>query len=91
VAPGGIGTVLEMMLVWQLLQVGHLAGTPLILVGGMWPGLVEWARRAMLGDTPLASPGDLDLPRCVRNADEAIAIVRQHHAAWLAGGDRGAR
>ena len=33
VAPGGIGTVLEMMLIWQLLQVRHLTDTPLVLVG----------------------------------------------------------
>ena len=33
VAPGGIGTVLELMLIWQLLQVRHVHGTPLILVG----------------------------------------------------------
>ena len=33
VAPGGIGTVLEAMMVWQLLQVRHLHDTPLILVG----------------------------------------------------------
>jgi predicted Rossmann-fold nucleotide-binding protein len=39
VAPGGIGTVLEMTMIWQLLQVRHLTDTPLILVGRMWPGL----------------------------------------------------
>src|SRR5206468_9457536 len=33
VAPGGIGTVLELMMIWQLLQVRHLHATPLILVG----------------------------------------------------------
>ena len=26
VMPGGIGTVLEAMMIWQLLQVGHLTG-----------------------------------------------------------------
>jgi uncharacterized protein (TIGR00730 family) len=83
VAPGGIGTVLEMMLIWQLLQVKHLEGTPLILVGKMWPGLVEWARQSMLTtDPPLASAPDMAIPHCVANADEAIAIVREHHAAW---------
>src|SRR5499425_689190 len=46
VAPGGISTVLETMMIWQLLQVRHLEGTPMILVGNMWPGLIEWARRA---------------------------------------------
>src|SRR6516165_4892617 len=37
VAPGGIGTVLELMMVWQLLQVRHVQDAPLILVGKMWP------------------------------------------------------
>jgi hypothetical protein len=85
VAPGGIGTVLESMMVWQLLQVRHLQGTPLIFVGRMWPGLVEWARSAMLcADPPLASPEDFDIPRCVADADEAIAILREHRERWLA-------
>ena len=48
VAPGGIGTVLELTMIWQLIQVNHLEkNTPLILVGKMWPGLVEWARTEM--------------------------------------------
>jgi uncharacterized protein (TIGR00730 family) len=84
VAPGGIGTVLETMMIWQLLQVRHLEDTPLILVGKMWPGLIEWARRAMLScDPPLANPEDLTIPRCAANADEAIAMIRAHHGKWL--------
>jgi hypothetical protein len=82
VAPGGIGTVLEMTLIWQLLQVNHLQHTPLILVGRMWPGLVEWARESMLGtDPPLAHASDLEIPRCVATADEAVAIIREARAA----------
>jgi uncharacterized protein (TIGR00730 family) len=88
VAPGGIGTVLETMMVWQLLQVGHL-DAPLILVGEMWPGLVEWSRTSMLGETPLASPRDMDIPRCVPDADAAIAILREHRERWLAGAANG--
>src|SRR5215470_11339395 len=42
VVPGGIGTVLEMLMIWQLLQVKHIHDVPLILVGKMWPGLVDW-------------------------------------------------
>jgi uncharacterized protein (TIGR00730 family) len=83
VAPGGIGSVLETTMIWQLLQVRHLDSTPLILVGKMWPGFVEWARTQMLEfETPLASPGDFDIPVCVPNADEAIAIIREHRARW---------
>jgi predicted Rossmann-fold nucleotide-binding protein len=84
VAPGGIGTVLEMMMIWQLLQVRHLQNTPLILVGKMWPGLVEWACNAMLAfDPPLANPEDMTIPRCAANADEAIAIIREYHQQWV--------
>jgi predicted Rossmann-fold nucleotide-binding protein len=84
VAPGGIGRVLETTMVWQLLQVRHLQETPLILVGPMWRALIEWARQAMLAfDPPLADSDDILIPRCAADADEAIAIIQAHHAAWL--------
>jgi uncharacterized protein (TIGR00730 family) len=84
VAPGGIGTVLETMMVWQLLQVRHLENTPLILVGKMWPGLVEWAKAQMLAtDPPLANREDMTIPKCVATGDEAIALLRTHHQRWL--------
>jgi uncharacterized protein (TIGR00730 family) len=85
VAPGGIGTVLETMMIWQLLQVRHLEHTPLIMVGKMWPGLVEWVREAMLSfETPLINPEDVGIPVCVANADEAIAIIQSHKKAQAA-------
>jgi len=81
VAPGGIGTVLELMMVWQLLQVRHVDDTPLILVGKMWSKLVDWAREHLLtSQPPLANPEDMEIPRCVVTADEAIALLREHHA-----------
>jgi len=83
VAPGGIGTVLETMMIWQLLQVRHLEKTPLILVGKLWPGLVEWVRDSMLSfETPLINAEDVDIPVCVANADEAIEIIREHRKEW---------
>lgn len=86
VTPGGIGTVLETMMIWQFLQVEHIEkDTPLILVGNMWPGLVEWAKTSMLStEPPLASPDDMAIPVCVADADEAIARIRKHHRGWLA-------
>lgn len=90
VAPGGIGTVLETMMIWQLLQVRHLKTTPLVLVGKMWPGLIEWARSSMLSvDPPLANAEDITIPRCVANADEAISLMREHHQIWLSTQEKG--
>jgi uncharacterized protein (TIGR00730 family) len=85
VSPGGIGTVLELMLIWQLLQVKHVQETPLILVGKMWAELVEWAKANLLKpQLQLANPEDMTIPRCVDTADEAIAVIREHHGRWRA-------
>jgi uncharacterized protein (TIGR00730 family) len=85
VVPGGIGTVLELMMVWQLLQVKHIEAAPLILVGKMWRGLVDWARTYLAGSSPaLAGMEDISIPICVDTADEAVALLREHHARWSA-------
>lgn len=83
VVPGGIGTVLELMMIWQLLQVRHVGDTPLILVGKMWADLVDWAKTHLVASQPpLANAEDMLIPRCVNTADEAITLVREHHARW---------
>ena len=85
VVPGGIGTLLELSLAWQLLQVSKLYNTPLILVGKMWAELVEWGRRSMLQKgNELASEIDFKIPHCVNTMDECIALIRENRAAWLA-------
>lgn len=92
VAPGGIGTLLETAMIWQLLQVRQL-DVPLVLVGPMWRSLVDWARVEMLRPgLELASAGDFDIPVCVDTADEAVSVIRRHHDTWIAeNGERAAR
>jgi uncharacterized protein (TIGR00730 family) len=75
VMPGGIGTALELFMVWQLLQVKHMKQHPLILVGTMWPGLIEWMNATMV-ERGLASATDMDVIRVVPSSDEAIPIIR---------------
>ena len=83
VTPGGIGTVLETMMIWQLLQVRHVHDTPLILIGNMWPSLIEWARENMLNFEPmLANPEDMDIPVCVESSADAIELIRKHFDKW---------
>ena len=84
VVPGGIGSVLELMMVWQLLQVRKLHDTPLILAGKMYADLVDWCRSNMLrDDVPLASPGDMTIPVCVDDGPAIMRVIREHHAAWI--------
>src|SRR6266513_3197944 len=78
VLPGGIGTALEVFMVWQLLQVQHVTEHPLILVGTMWNGLLEWTRGTMV-ERGLASPPDLEIVRIVASSEEAIPIVAESY------------
>ena len=46
--------------------------------------LVDWAQKHLLDPRlPLASPKDLAIPQCLHTADEAIALIRDHHGKWL--------
>jgi predicted Rossmann-fold nucleotide-binding protein len=72
--PGGIGTALELFMVWQLLQVKHMTEHPLILVGTMWAGLIEWIDRTMV-QKGLCSPQDLNIVSVVGTSKEAIPII----------------
>jgi predicted Rossmann-fold nucleotide-binding protein len=83
VVPGGIGTLLETAMIWQLLQVRKLHDTPLILAGRMYADLVQWCKTNMLrSDCPLASPPDMDIPVCVEDGPSILRIIREHHAKW---------
>lgn len=85
VVPGGIGTLLEAAMIWQLLQVRHIQDAPLMFVGKMWSELVNWARTNMIsGSTPLANAEDISIAVCLNNADEAIEMLRKHHDMWQA-------
>jgi uncharacterized protein (TIGR00730 family) len=75
--PGGIGTALELMMVWQLLQVGFMTERPVVLVGEMWRGLVDWMRREMV-PRKLVNDTDLDLVRLVNSIEEAVLVIEQH-------------
>jgi len=83
VVPGGIGTLLETAMIWQLLQVQKLHDTPLILAGKMYADLVEWCKTYMLRpDCPLDSPQDMTIPTCVEDGRAILHLIREHHAQW---------
>jgi uncharacterized protein (TIGR00730 family) len=80
---GGIGTTLEMMMIWQLLQVRQATGIPLITIGDMWHDLVAWAQEHMLRpDELLANPEDMRIPICCGTVEEAVEIIATKKAEW---------
>jgi uncharacterized protein (TIGR00730 family) len=83
VAPGGIGTLLELMYVWQLLQLDVVEPRPVILMGRkFWQGLLDWVRQIPL-EQRLISASDLDSVCIVDTAEEALKVIDASHAAFL--------
>jgi uncharacterized protein (TIGR00730 family) len=76
VLPGGIGSTLEAMMVWQLLQAKHLPPTPFLLYGGHWRGLLRWVEDEALGQGYVEEE-DTRLPIQVDTVDEAVEIILQ--------------
>lgn len=76
VAPGGIGTLLELMYVWQLIQVGMIEPRTVVLLNReLWSGLVEWMREQML-ERRLVSPQDFGCIHCVDTPEEALPFIK---------------
>ncbi len=74
VFPGGLGSTLEAMMVWQLLQVRHLPPTPFILYGRFWCGLRSWFESEALAHGYVDAE-DLRLPTLVDTVDEAARLI----------------
>lgn len=74
VFPGGIGTALESLMTWQLMQVGMLRDRPVVFVGAHWTGLLTWMRETMVAGG-YVNARDLELVSVVHDPAEAVAIV----------------
>ena len=77
VTPGGIGTILELLYAWQLIQVDHIQARPIILLGDMWDGLINWMKLEPLKRS-LINKSDFDNIKIVQNINDAITILEPH-------------
>lgn len=68
--PGGIGTLLEIALVWNLALISKTFRKPIILVGGSWDLLVTYARENLI-----IGPNDCGLVHPVADIDGAIDLL----------------
>ena len=76
VAPGGIGTLLELYYTWQLVQVKHTCNIPIILLGPMWPTLIKWMEKWQL-DEKLVSPEDMHTIFLANDCKEAMKVIKK--------------
>ncbi|MCZ2809356.1 MAG: LOG family protein [Candidatus Bathyarchaeota archaeon] len=82
VAPGGVGTLLELFYTWQLLQVKMIQDIPIILLGNMWQDLVRWIKKWPLKNC-LLKQEDVDLFTVVDTYEEALEIIKKVYHGTL--------
>ena len=78
VAPGGVGTMLELFYTWQLTQVKMKHDMPIILLGDMWPEFLNWIKKWSLKNK-LLEQKDIELLFLVKNNEEALIIIKKAH------------
>lgn len=82
VAPGGVGTLLELAYTWQLLQVKHISNIPVILLGDMWFDFIEWIKKWPLKHQ-LLDPEDVNLLFPVKNIHDAFKIIMKAYREYM--------
>jgi len=81
VTPGGIGTLLELLYTWQLIQVNHISARPIILVGDMWNGFLDWIKSEPL-KAQLLDKSDFDNIVIVKNVHEVTKLLKPEIKAF---------
>jgi uncharacterized protein (TIGR00730 family) len=82
VAPGGVGTMLELMYVWQLLQLEMVTPRPIVLLGrSFWEGFLEWTSRQQLANG-FMSRRDYQPLHLVDTPDQALGVLLPCHAGY---------
>jgi predicted Rossmann-fold nucleotide-binding protein len=73
--PGGIGTLSEVALTWNSLQVGEIAPVPLILLGFVWNKTIH-----AFNDPQYIGEQHLGFLTFSETAETAVAHLRDHHS-----------
>jgi uncharacterized protein (TIGR00730 family) len=79
VAPGGIGTILELFYSWQLVQVEHICETPIILYGEIWTDLLSWLKKEVMA-RGLFDTNEMHSIFHLTSTTKVIDLIKQIHA-----------
>lgn len=84
VAPGGVGTLLELFYAWQLEQVENICDMPIILLGKQWPPLIKWLENYPLKNN-FFEKKDLKLLFLADDSKEVIKMIDEAHKEYKKG------
>lgn len=71
VLPGGVGTLAELALMWNSVQVNELSPRPIVLLGDLWRTTVE-----TFNDLRYIRPATYELVQFASTAEEAVEMVK---------------
>jgi uncharacterized protein (TIGR00730 family) len=74
--PGGIGTLSEVALAWNFLQVGEIEPVPLVLLGSIWNDTIH-----TFNDPQYIREQHLSMLTFSDTIEAAVAHLRDHHSA----------
>lgn len=81
VAPGGFGTLDELLEALTLIQTGKGRKIPIILVGsGFWGGLVDWFRERLVSEGMIDTK-DMDLIQVLDTPEDVVNAIFCHYEA----------
>ena len=79
VAPGGFGTMDELMEALTLVQTGKIRHFPIILMqSSYWRGLIDWIRDRMIGEGMIDAV-DINLIKLIDEPDKVVAAIFDHY------------
>lgn len=87
VAEGGVGTLLEFLYTWQLVQTKEICNIPIILLGNMWPDLIKWFEKWPL-KKKYFEKYDLNLLFLAENCKEAVKMIDNAYEEYKTGNKR---
>ncbi len=84
VAPGGVGTLLELFYSWQLVQTKQICNIPIILLGEQWKSLINWLEKWPLRKKEI-NEHDLNMLFYAKNCKEAIKMIDVAYKEYISG------
>ena len=78
--PGGTGTLVELAVVWEMLNKGLMRGKPLAVLGNFWQPVIERVREVEMGHASRWGEREEALVRVAVSAEEAAAYLAEHVA-----------
>jgi uncharacterized protein (TIGR00730 family) len=87
IAPGWIGTLLELFYTWQLMQVHHICKTPIILWGEAYLELKKFIQTSLV-EKWFVSQDEADLAMYAKNMDQVYQLIDMAHDSYNTLGEK---